>query len=104
MENLEVRAFHSFADDEIQIYGRVNGKPVIRTEWEVADNRSMSRPMLRLEQRQAQILIDDLWAVGLRPTQGKQSEGMFAAQGRHLEDMRAIAFDKIKVEKPNGKN
>ena len=48
----------------------------------------------------AQRLMDELWTAGLRPTQGKQSEGVTAAQGRHLEDMRAIAFAKLEVAKP----
>lgn len=55
---------------------------------------------LQLEQHEAQALIDTLWSAGLRPTQGRQSEGVTAAQDRHLQDMRAIAFAKLKVEPP----
>ena len=58
------------------------------------------RPAFELLDESGQELIDALWAIGLRPTQGRQSEGVTAAQGRHLEDMRAIAFGKLDVEKP----
>ena len=44
--------------------------------------------------------MDSLWACGLRPTQGKQSEGQVAAVERHLADMRAIAFTKLEVPQP----
>jgi hypothetical protein len=58
------------------------------------------RPALSLRQGEAQTLIDSLWSAGLRPTQGKQSEGVTAAQDRHLQDMRALAFAKLGVERP----
>lgn len=58
------------------------------------------RPAIELVGSEAQALIDTLWSVGLRPTQGKQSEGVTAAQDRHLQDMRAIAFAKLNVDLP----
>lgn len=57
-------------------------------------------PALTMQQEAAQELIDVLWGAGLRPTQGKQSEGVTAAQGRHLEDMRALAFGKLNIDAP----
>ena len=54
--------------------------------------------MLTLEA--AQQLANDLWAAGLRPAQGKQSEGQISATQTHLADMRAIAFAILKVDKP----
>ena len=48
---------------------------------------------LRLDDCQAQELMDRLWAAGLRPTEGKGSAGAFAATERHLEDMRRLVFD-----------
>ena len=57
-------------------------------------------PMIRLEPDQAQMLADELWRIGFRPTQGKQSEGAGEAIGRHLQDMRTIAFSKLNVEIP----
>jgi hypothetical protein len=47
----------------------------------------------------AQALIDSLWDAGIRPTKGSGSAGSFEAQGKHLEDMRALVFHKeVKVQ------
>lgn len=48
---------------------------------------------IRLKLDEGQALIDSLWASGLRPTEGNGSAGAFAAQGRHLEDMRKLVFE-----------
>lgn len=47
---------------------------------------------LVLRREQAQELMDSLWNVGVRPTEGMGSAGSFAAQAAHLSDMRSIAF------------
>ena len=41
----------------------------------------------------AQTLMDDLWACGVRPTEGKGSAGALSATERHLEDMRILVFE-----------
>lgn len=56
-----------------------------------------AEPTLSLNREGAQKLMDDLYDAGLRPSQERRSE----AQGRHLEDMRTIAFGKLKIEKPS---
>lgn len=58
------------------------------------------KPTLSVEAHAAQELIDQLWDCGLRPTQGKQSEGLISATERHLSDMRAIAFSSLKAKLP----
>jgi hypothetical protein len=40
----------------------------------------------------AQGLMDELWRVGFRPTEGTGSAGSLAATERHLSDMQRIAF------------
>lgn len=45
----------------------------------------------------AQVLMDDLWAAGLRPTEGKGSAGSLKATEKHLEDMRRIVSKKLDV-------
>ncbi len=40
----------------------------------------------------AQVLMDDLWASGLRPTEGSGSAGSLRATEKHLKDMQQIAF------------
>lgn len=61
------------------------------------------QPSFTLGREDAQRVMDDLWAAGLRPTQGQQSEGLTAGQARHLEDMRAIAFAKLDIDAPSVK-
>ncbi len=54
----------------------------------------------RLSLEESQLLMDSLWQAGLRPAEGSGSTGQLAATVRHLEDMRAIAFEKTGVLKP----
>lgn len=43
-----------------------------------------------------QVLIDDLWNIGVRPTEGTGSAGAMTATQEHLKDMQKIAFDLLK--------
>lgn len=45
---------------------------------------------LVLSDKQAQVLMDDLWNCGVRPTDGAGSAGAMAATQKHLEDMRVL--------------
>lgn len=72
----------------------------VSIEWAVVERGAAVSADMVLGAERAQQLMDDLWDAGLRPTQGRQSEGVTQAQGRHLEDMRTIAFRSINVEKP----
>ena len=49
-------------------------------------------PMCKLNPNAAQVLMDDLWDCGVRPSEGTGSAGSFAAQGKHLDDMRKLVF------------
>lgn len=46
----------------------------------------------------AQMLMDQLWDVGVRPTQGHGSVGQLDATQRHLNDMRLLVAKKLGVE------
>lgn len=48
------------------------------------------------DKKVAQKLMDDLWGLGLKPTQMKDQSETIGATKYHLEDMRKIAFDFIK--------
>lgn len=52
-------------------------------------------PAFELKNEEAQNLMDSLWTIGFRPTEGSGSAGSLAATQKHLEDMRALVF-KIK--------
>jgi len=49
-------------------------------------------PTFTFRDEQAQQFMDELWRVGLRPTEGTGSAGSLAATERHLADMRALVF------------
>lgn len=51
-----------------------------------------SDPMLRLTKADGQELMDELWRIGLRPTEGSGSAGSLAATERHLKDMQRLVF------------
>lgn len=46
-----------------------------------------------IRREDAQMLIDELWQCGIRPTEGTGSAGAMAATKSHLEDMRRLVFD-----------
>jgi hypothetical protein len=48
----------------------------------------------------AQQLMDELWHVGLRPSEGTGSAGSLAATQRHLHDMRALVAKALSTELP----
>lgn len=54
-------------------------------------------PFMVLDREAAQALMDELWSVGLRPSEGAGSAGSLAATERHLSDMRMIVAEKLGV-------
>ena len=55
------------------------------------DGECISQPTMTLTYSAAQMLIDELWACGLRPSEGTGSAGSMAATERHLKDMQSVA-------------
>lgn len=53
-------------------------------------------PTFSMSLEDAQALMGSLWDAGIRPAQAKAGDG----QAKHLEDMRALVFAKLGVEKP----
>ena len=47
-----------------------------------------------------QAMLDAFWDAGMRPSGLKPMMDMEKAQLRHLNDMRAIAFEKIGIKNP----
>lgn len=45
-----------------------------------------------LKRDDLQSLMDELWSVGVRPSEGTGSAGSLAATERHLKDMRSLVF------------
>jgi hypothetical protein len=57
-------------------------------------------PAFNLSMEAAQVLIDDLWHAGLRPSEGTGSAGQLAAVERHLRDMQHIALGLLAKHMP----
>lgn len=49
-------------------------------------------PPLALSYIEAQALMDNLWHIGLRPTEGKGTAGLTEAMKEHIIDLRKMAF------------
>lgn len=60
--------------------------------FEPLEEGTVVTPALRLSQRDAQALMDELWHCGLRPSEGSGSAGALAATQLHLKDMQALTF------------
>lgn len=52
-----------------------------------------SSNILTLEPQAAEQLMDELWACGIRPSNGEGSTGQLAAVNSHLYDMKKLVFD-----------
>ena len=55
-------------------------------------------PPLRLTPSEAAALMEELWRIGIRPSNSHGSTGQLAATERHLDDMRKIAFNRLEIK------
>lgn len=62
----------------------------------VENGEVIGQPTMNLRPEEAQLLMDELWRCGLRPTEGTGSAGSLAATERHLSDMQHIAMGLLK--------
>lgn len=53
----------------------------------------------QLTNEEVQQLIDELWILGYRPSEGAGSAGALKAVQDHLKDMRRIVFHKLNIKK-----
>lgn len=63
-----------------------------KIEWEQSLYNEWTKPILSLTYKNAQQLMNELWTCGIRPTGTTES-----ATQAHLNDMRAIVAEKLKV-------
>lgn len=97
---LTLRAVRRPYGSRIDLYGFIE-KPqqsgnstsvVITLVLEHVEANYEARPFTSINDTAAQILMDELWNCGIRPTEGTGSAGSLAATQAHLSDMRKIAF------------
>lgn len=98
---LKIRAYKAAWNDRIEFLAMVGdavGVPL--TLQKIEPGVYAQEPTFSLDQTGAQLLMDELWHCGLRPSEGSGSAGSLAATERHLKDMQAIAFAALKFDKP----
>jgi len=90
--NTTIRAFKNYAYNATEIFIRNKEGHYGTLSFEkVAMDMPGPRAAL-IEDRDAQALMDDLWASGFRPTEGAGSAGAMGAVQQHLKDLRRIVF------------
>ena len=94
------KSIYSFGIDvlirQIQPNGLMSVAKTITLE--TVDANYQINPTMNIDNTAAQILMDDLWNCGIRPSEGSGSAGQLAAVERHLADMRTIAYEGLKIK------
>ena len=78
--------------DGVRFYihdGRHHVRDFVATEQKEYED---VEPTGNLTPEDAQLLMDDLWNCGLRPTEGTGSAGAMAATQNHLKDLQKLVF------------
>jgi hypothetical protein len=85
---------------EIAVFGRLNNgdTKVAAVQWETIAESCELKPLLVIRKDHAQVLMDDLWNAGIRPTEGSGSAGAMRMAERHIQDLRAVAFKLLGIE------
>lgn len=84
----------------IAAFGRLNNgdTKAATIKWETIAPNAEMRPLLMINHTHAQVLMDDLWNAGIRPTDGAGTAGAMRAAERHIADLRQIAFKALGIE------
>lgn len=97
--NTEFRLIKTpFSFNDIEVYARRGDAIMKEVVFEDVGKGLYSPPAFGLSAGEAQQLMDELWQCGLRPTEGTGSAGALAATQSHLEDLRKITFNQLKIK------
>jgi hypothetical protein len=99
-DKFEIRAMSAPWHRGINILIRNSDFVAVSLQLEKHDPNMVIEPTVSIGIDEAQTLMDDLWAAGIRPTEGSGSAGSLRATEKHLQDMRAITFYHIGVTPP----
>jgi len=85
---------------EIAAFGHLNNGDtrVATVVWETISDTAEMKTLLTIRTEQAQVLMDDLWNAGIRPTDGAGSAGAMRAAEHHIADLRQVAFKVLGIE------
>lgn len=79
-------------DTEVDLVVIHDGAVMTKGVFEQKTPGSITDPSMRISIEAAQALMEQLWALGIRPSDIKLEMGALGATKCHLEDMRRIAF------------
>ncbi len=103
-ESIKIRAERGYFGERIDLYAfsksdgiTSQGLPLVM-ETIPNNNARISDPTISIGKDEAQLLMDDLWQAGIRPSEGSGSAGSLRATEKHLNDMRKIVENKLGVE------
>lgn len=96
MENIIIRAQRQLFSGKIEVacikeYGD-KAEIAVPAEFKQIDSNLFCEPFLLLSTNSAQMLMDELWNCGIRPSEGTGSAGSLAATERHLKDLQRLVF------------
>lgn len=96
-ENVQLMAFTVQSEGGAPV-ARCIGEPVTFRKLAEGEEAVSHPATLNLTNESAQLLMDELWDCGLRPSEGTGSAGALAATQKHLEDMRKLVGHALKVK------
>jgi hypothetical protein len=109
-KKINLHAHKNIARQVIEFYGFINRRdedgrshifvPYLSYPDEEKVEGEAADPVFELDVFQAQTLVNELWDQGIKPEQAKPRSGEIGAVKQHLQDMRAIAFNKLEIDKP----
>lgn len=104
--NYNVRAYPAYAQDGAAVILRAKtheGKVYMASlSWQEIDEHDFAfepQPTFVLHRTQAQVLMDDLWAAGVRPTEGAGSAGAMREAQEHISTLRKVVYKVLEVDK-----
>ena len=98
MAKVIIRAQATNWNNDIELLirqGSCVARPIIMEKY---DDGNYCPPTTSIKLDSAQVLMDDLWNAGVRPTEGSGSSGSLRATESHLSDMRKIVSKNLEVE------
>ena len=88
---IELAVIHKRQDGRADV-----GQPL--TMKTIEPGELITEPTMSLSFDEAQLLMDELWRCGIKPSEGTGSAGSLAATERHLKDMQTIAMGLLRKD------
>lgn len=93
---VEMSASREWEQNLIELRWRSGGNFAKPVEFAPVEPGMWVAPSMLVSPDDAQQMMDELWRIGIRPTEGSGSAGSLAATERHLEDMRKMAYGALR--------